>query len=70
MGQFKEILKQLYRLHISQCYVPIERYICNFIDEIPLPVKGMNAVEYELGTSTIVFSRSLSQIQPYANVSY
>lgn len=67
-GQFKEILRQLYRLHISQCQIPLERYICNFTDEIPLPAKGKNAVEYELGTSTIAFARPLNQVPPYADV--
>lgn len=68
VGQYKEILKQLYRLHISQSHVPIERYICNFTDEIPLPIKGKNATEYELGSSVITFTRPLNQISPYANV--
>lgn len=66
--QFKEILKQIYRLHLSQCPIPIERYICNFVDEIPIPVKGKTLVQYEIGTSSISFSRPLDQIPPYASV--
>ena len=39
---FKEILKQLYRMQISNTGlpVPIERYITNVIDEISLPDEG------------------------------
>ena len=35
---FKDILKQLYRMQIST--LPMERYILNVIDEIPLPDEG------------------------------
>lgn len=68
ISQYKEILKQLYRLHLSQCPIPIERYICNFVDEIPIPVKGTTLVQYEIGTTLISFSRPLDQLQPYASV--
>lgn len=39
---FKDILKQLYRMQISNTAlsIPIERYITNIIDEIPLPDQG------------------------------
>jgi hypothetical protein len=68
ISQYKEILKQLYRLHLSQCALPIERYICNFTDEIPIPAKGTVLVQFEMGTTVISFARPLDQIQPYATV--
>jgi hypothetical protein len=68
INQYKEILKQLYRLHLSQCTIPIERYVCNFTDEIPIPIKGKTLVQYEIGSSLISFSRPLDQIPPYASV--
>jgi len=68
INQYKEILKQLYRLSLSQCTIPIERYICNFIDEIPIPIKGKTLVQYEIGSSFVSFYRPLDQIPPYASV--
>lgn len=66
--QFKEILRQLYRIHISKSHIPIERYICNFTDEILIPIKGKNAIQYDIGSSSVIFSRPLNQIPPYADV--
>jgi hypothetical protein len=49
LGEFKEVLKQVYRIHLSKSEFPLERIICNFVDEIPLPDKGEIEVLYELG---------------------
>lgn len=68
IDQYREILKQLYRLHLSHCTMPIERYVCNFTDEIPIPAKGETLVQYEIGTSLVSFYRPLDQIPPYASV--
>lgn len=70
ISQYKEILKQLYRLHLSHSAIPIERYICNFTDEIPTPAKGRDLVQYEMGSSLISFCRPLDQIPPYASVPF
>lgn len=40
MDSFKEILKQLYRIHLSHTQIPIERYIVNIMEEIPVPDKS------------------------------
>ena len=37
---FNEFLTQIYRTSFSLCPVPLERYICNFVSEIPLPPCG------------------------------
>lgn len=37
---FKKILCQLYRISLSPSVVPLERYICNFLDDIPAPPPG------------------------------
>jgi len=37
---FKEILKQLYRIHLSHTPIPLERFIVNVMEEIPVPDKG------------------------------
>jgi hypothetical protein len=49
MESFKEILKQLYRIHLSTSSIPIERYIVNIMDEIPVPDKGNILVLHEIG---------------------
>ena len=36
----KEFLKSLYSVHLSKSILPLERYITNFVDEIPRPDKG------------------------------
>ena len=64
---FKNLLTQLYRLHISQLSIPIERIICNFMDEIPLPDKGKIAVEYEIGGKIIQFYRPINEFEPYSS---
>lgn len=42
--------------------------MCNFVDEIPVPAKGQNLVQYEIGSSIVPFYRPLDQIPPYAAV--
>lgn len=49
MDSFKEILKQLYRIHLSSSNIPIERFIVNVMDEIPVPDKGNILVLHEIG---------------------
>jgi len=68
MKSFKEILKQLYRIHLSTNPMPIERYICNFMEEIPIPDIGHVYIEYELGGQKIPFFRPIDQYAPYAGV--
>ena len=68
ISQFKEILKQIYSLHLSKGSIPIERYVCNIVDEIPIPTKGKELVQYEIGNALISFNRPLDQIPPYASV--
>lgn len=58
--EFKEILKLLYRKHLSSSRLPLplERYIFNLIEEIPLPDEaGKILVQHELGGHTVSFFR-------------
>jgi DENN (AEX-3) domain len=51
MDSFKEVLKQLYRIHLSHTPIPIERYIVNVMEEIPVPDKaGQITVLHEIAT--------------------
>ena len=47
-------------------HIPIERFITNIIDEIPLPDKGTILVHHEIGTETIPFYRPIDEYPPFA----
>jgi hypothetical protein len=34
---FREVLKHIYNLSISVARIPIERFVCNFMLEVPFP---------------------------------
>jgi len=57
LDEFREVLKELYRISLSNYSVPIERVICNLVDEVPLPDEGLTAVEYKIADKKIHFSR-------------
>ena len=67
MDSFKEILKQLYRIHLSSTSIPIERYIVNIMDEISVPDKGNILVLHEIGNQTVTFFRNIDMYPPYAS---
>lgn len=64
--QFKEILKQLYRVQISQTRskIPLERHVINFMEEIPLPDEGRLLVQHELEGQVVQFFRPTDQNPP------
>lgn len=57
VSSFKMFLCHIYRLSLTPCYVPLERYICNFVDEIPLPSSGKMEVSYFIGDEVVYFTR-------------
>jgi hypothetical protein len=57
VSAYKKFLCHIYRLSLTPCYIPLERYICNFVDEIPLPPSGKMEVSYFIGTETVHFTR-------------
>ena len=57
IDHMKEILREIYRLHLSTYDVPIERVICNLLQEVPLPDQGVTNVIYSIGRNKIYFSR-------------
>lgn len=63
----KEFLKSLFSIQFAQTPIPIERYICNFVDEIPVPDKGNILVEYDIGGKSIPFYIPIDQYGPYAS---
>ena len=55
---FKAFLCGLYRLSLSpDLAIPVERYICNFIDEVPSPPAGRVDVTYYLGEQAAITFR-------------
>jgi hypothetical protein len=50
IDSFKEVLKQLYRIHLSHTPIPLERFVVNIMEEIPVPDKqGQVQVLHEIG---------------------
>jgi len=47
-------------------HIPLERFILNVLDEIPLPDKGNILIQHEIGTNVIPFYRPVDQYPPYA----
>jgi hypothetical protein len=67
MESFSAVLSQLYRLHLSQnLTTPLERFIQNIIEEIPLPDMGFLLVQHEIGSLVVPFYRPIDQYPPYS----
>jgi DENN (AEX-3) domain/uDENN domain len=49
VSSFKSFLCGLYRISVSKSKIPLERIICNFIDEVPSPPAGRVDITYYLG---------------------
>jgi hypothetical protein len=47
-------------------HIPIERFVVNIMDEVPLPDLGSSMVAYE---ENVNFYRPIDQYPPYADVS-
>lgn len=46
--------------------IPLERFIVNVMDEIPLPDKGSVLIQHEIQNQVIPFYRPIDQYPPYA----
>ena len=55
VSSFKRLLRGLYEITLAPSMIPIERYICNIIDDIPAPPAGRVDVTYYLGEQAISF---------------
>jgi DENN (AEX-3) domain len=62
---FQEVLGQLYLMSSRDNYLPLERYICNFIDDVPSSPVGRFDIIYSLGRASISF-RCPPLNQPHA----
>lgn len=67
---FKQFLMELYRLTLVPNTIPIERFIGNFIQEIPLPPQGRVSVQYTIGQQIINIQRPAINELPTADVDF
>ena len=67
---FTEFLARLYHLSLSSTSVPIERYIVNFMKEVPLPPKGITEICYSLPGYQYRISRPPKNKMPAVDFSY
>ena len=54
---FRKFLIELYRRSLSPLSIPLERLICNFVSEVPLPPLGQARVQYNIGDTELFFER-------------
>lgn len=57
VSSFKKFLCHLYRLSLSPCNIPLERYISNFLNDVPAPPPGKVEVTYLIGPESVIFRR-------------
>jgi pentatricopeptide repeat protein len=55
--QCHKFLTSLYQITMSVGDIPIERYVCNFINEVPLPPPGKAEVQYGIADQILIFTR-------------
>ena len=57
LSQCRSFLTEMYRLSLVPSGVPLEHYIANFINEVPLPPYGELKVQYSISNKLIYFFR-------------
>lgn len=57
ISSFKKFLCHIYRLSLSPCAIPLERYISNFLNDVPAPPPGKVEVTYIIGPDSVIFRR-------------
>ncbi|KAL3906114.1 MAG: hypothetical protein SGILL_009404, partial [Bacillariaceae sp.] len=68
---FRSVLLELYQISLTAAPLPIERYIANFVNEVPLPPQGRVKVEFGFTTEKkFSIERPPINALPLANFSY
>ena len=68
---FRAVIKHLYKLSLGESPLPIERFISNFVAEVPLPPQGKIEVRYHLtGSRSLTISRPPENRLPLARFGY
>jgi hypothetical protein len=69
IDSFRSFLCELYRLSCTPSDLPIERYICNFIDDVPAPPAGKININFYICNKNIEFKcPPLNQPTAWGNV--
>ena len=66
---FRQFLRKLYRVSLSDSPLPLERFIANFVSEVPLPPRGQVEVKVALPEKVVMISRSPKNELPGLNFS-
>ena len=66
---FRHFLRKLYRVSLSESPLPLERFIANFVSEIPWPPRGQVEVKVALPEKVVMISRSPKNELPGLNFS-
>ncbi|KAF0683636.1 Aste57867_24342 [Aphanomyces stellatus] len=69
-SSFRAFLQQIYRVSLSEGPLPLERYIANFVSEIPLPPQGRVQVQLTLPERTMLLSRPPKNLLPHADFTF
>ena len=67
---FREFLGQLYRISMQTSAIPLERYVVNFISEVPLPPQGRKHVHFTLPDRIICIRRPRKNQLPMVDFSF
>ncbi|OQR94357.1 hypothetical protein ACHHYP_01447 [Achlya hypogyna] len=67
---YRLFLQQIYRISLSTAPMPIERYIANFVCEIPMPPRGRIQVQLTLPERTVYVARPPKNQLPLADFSF
>lgn len=59
---------QIYRITLSDSPMPVERYIANFVSEIPLPPPGQIQVQLTLPDRSLIIARPPRNDLPLVDV--
>ncbi|SPR01821.1 unnamed protein product (mitochondrion) [Plasmodiophora brassicae] len=65
---FERWLSVLYRISLSSAPLPLERFIGNFVSEVPVPPPGKIAVQFSVADVTIRLTRPPPNALPLADV--
>ena len=67
---WRQVLQQIYRISLLEAPLPMERYINNFVNEVPLPPQGKVEVQFGGLLENVTISRPAVNRLPLANFSY
>jgi len=57
LDNFEQLLKHAFQLSVSSAEYPIERYLSNILEDIPVPDRGKTLIQYQLPDKTLSFQR-------------